>query len=98
MVKDRIANDAEQFDLIFMDIHMPVMDGIEATTEILKLGIGVPIIAVTANVMKNDIILYSKSGMSDCLAKPFTSLELWRCLVKFIKPIGWQKEETSVDA
>jgi len=98
LVNDRIADDKEQFDLIFMDIHMPVMDGIEATTEILKLGIGVPIIAVTANVMKNDIILYSKSGMSDCLAKPFTSLELWRCLVKFIKPIGWQKEETSVDA
>ena len=97
LVEERVSNGNKQFDLIFMDIHMPVMDGIEATAEILKLNTGVPIIAVTANVMRDDLVLYKKSGMADCLGKPFTSLELWRCLVKYLKPIGWQNEETSVD-
>jgi len=84
---NRINNGQKQFDLVFMDMHMPVMDGLEASTEIVKLNIGVPMVAMTANVMADDIEIYKLSGMVDCLGKPFTSQELWRCLLKYLTPI-----------
>jgi CheY-like chemotaxis protein len=73
-----------------MDIHMPVMDGIEASVIIHGLGIGIPIVALTANIMTHDKELYRKHGMNDYLGKPFTSQELWRCLLKHFKPMDWQ--------
>ena len=88
MVKDRMQKGEKQFDLIFMDIHMPVMDGIEASTKIQELNTGVPIVAMTANIMSNDMEIYRKSGMKDCIGKPFTSQELWVCLMKFFVPIN----------
>jgi len=84
----RMEKGMKPYDLIFMDIHMPVMDGIEATPKILELGLGTPIIAMTANVMKNDMELYKKIGMTNYLGKPFTSQELWRLLLKYLKPVG----------
>jgi len=87
LVKDRIKNGEKMFDLIFMDIHMPVMDGIDASQIIINMNIGVPIVAITANIMLEDMEVYSKSGMSECLSKPFTSQELWHCLLKYFTPI-----------
>ena len=71
------------FDLIFMDIHMPVMDGLEAAAKIAGLGVKTPIIAVTANIMSSDMEYYRSSGMFDTLGKPFTSIDLWKCLIKY---------------
>jgi len=78
----------KQFDLIFMDIHMPVMDGLEASSRIIELKLGIPIIAMTANIMSNDMDIYKSSGMRDCVGKPFTSQELWRCLSKYFTPVN----------
>jgi len=69
---------------------MPVMDGLEAASKIMELNTGMPIIAMTANVMINDREIYRKSGINDCVGKPFSSQELWRCLVKYIKPVNWK--------
>ena len=88
MVQDRIQKGEKQFDLIFMDMHMPVMDGLEAAGKIFELNTGVPIVAMTANVMSNDRDIYRTSGMSDCVGKPFTSQELWHCLMKYFTPVG----------
>jgi len=88
MLQERAGSGKKQFDLIFMDIHMPVMDGLEASQKILELNLGVPIVAMTANVMSSDWEIYKKSGMNDCVGKPFTSQELWRCLLKYIKPVS----------
>ncbi|MCL2441619.1 MAG: ATP-binding protein [Treponema sp.] len=77
----------KQFNLIFMDIHMPVMDGFEAAAKILELNKNIPIVALTANIMSDDRDLYKTSGMTGYLGKPFTSQELWRCLMKFFTPI-----------
>lgn len=69
-------------DLVLMDIHMPVMNGVEATrrirSELERPQSGVPVIALTASVMNSDIALYRKSGMNDVLAKPFTRESLIR--------------------
>jgi len=86
LVKKRQDNNEKQFDLIFMDMHMPVMDGLEASEKIKELHTGVPIVAMTANIMFNDREIYRNSGMIECVGKPFTSQELWRCLMKYFTP------------
>ncbi|MCL2720308.1 MAG: ATP-binding protein [Treponema sp.] len=86
MVKSRLDKNEKQFDLVFMDIHMPEMDGLEAASKITELNTGVPIVAMTANIMYNDREIYKKSGMFDCVGKPFTNQELWRCLMKYFIP------------
>jgi len=86
LVKKRYDNNEKQFDLIFMDMHMPVMDGLEAAEKIKELHTGVPIVAMTANIMFNDREIYKRSGMIECVGKPFTSQELWRCLLKYFTP------------
>ena len=86
LVKRRMENGEPNFDLIFMDMHMPVMDGLEATPKIMELGTGTPIVAMTANIMSNDKELYKSIGIKDFVGKPFTSQELWRCLLKYLKP------------
>jgi len=61
------------FDLIFMDIQMPGMDGVEATRRIRQLGgpaSRAPIVAMTANVMKHQINDYLTAGMDGAIAKP----------------------------
>jgi len=90
MVRSRIENGEKLFDLIFMDMHMPVMDGLEASSIIHEMKTGVPIIAMTANIMSSDKELYEMSGMSGYVGKPFTSQELWHCLLEHIDPISWE--------
>ncbi|MCL2440611.1 MAG: transporter substrate-binding domain-containing protein [Treponema sp.] len=92
-VRSRMTDGKKQFDLIFMDMHMPVMDGIEAAEKILELKTSIPIVALTANVMTQDRELYKKIGMVDYLGKPFTTQELWLCLMRFLKPIEWKTED-----
>jgi len=84
MVKDRLASDKPFFDLIFMDIYVPVMDGMEAASIITKMGVTTPIVALTANAIRKMPEQYKKSGMCDYLCKPFTSQDLWSCLSKYI--------------
>jgi len=93
LVKKRMEKGEKQFDLIFMDMHMPVMDGLEAAAVIRDMETGVPVVAMTANIMIEDREIYSTLGMNDCVGKPFTSQELWRCLMKYLKPVSWMKED-----
>ncbi|MCX4027343.1 ATP-binding protein [Spartinivicinus marinus] len=64
-----------QFDIVFMDMHMPVLDGIEATKQIRSLAGDkgkTPIIALTANVMPEDKALCLQAGMNGVITKPIT--------------------------
>jgi len=78
-----------EYDLVLMDIQMPVMDGMEATRQIRgmadELKSAVPIVALTANAMKSERDAYIKLGMNDCMAKPFEEPMLFRTVSKNIK-------------
>jgi len=66
------------FDLILMDIQMPLMDGVEATKQIRSvLRKSTPIVALTANAFKHDLDLYLSVGMNDYLIKPYREEELY---------------------
>ncbi|MCL2031437.1 MAG: ATP-binding protein [Oscillospiraceae bacterium] len=87
-VQKRIDRGEPPFDLIFMDMFMPVMDGTEAASKILALGTGTPVAAMTANIMAGELERYRRQGMPDCLGKPFTAQELWRLLLKYLTPVS----------
>lgn len=72
----------QEFDVIFMDVQMPVLDGVSATKEIVRMyGNTKPvIIAVTANAMGTDKQSYIEAGMDDYISKPFTTKEIESCL------------------
>lgn len=71
---DKYAANPEIYDMIFMDIHMPEMNGYEATQTIRKMDITgaqtIPIIAMTANVFREDIEKCLLAGMNDHIGKP----------------------------
>ncbi|MCF8159704.1 MAG: PAS domain S-box protein [Polaromonas sp.] len=77
------------FDLVLMDMQMPVMDGLTATREIRKLPAFavLPIIAMTANVQMSDRQRCADAGMNDHLAKPIDPELLWQTLLHWIKPL-----------
>ncbi|MGB9244096.1 MAG: response regulator [Candidatus Acidiferrales bacterium] len=76
------------YDLVLMDMQMPVMDGLAATRAIrLKPQFQtLPIIAMTANVMESDREKCTEAGMNDHLAKPIDPEALFACLLRWIKP------------
>ena len=96
-VRERIENNEPRFDMIFMDIFMPVMDGMDAATKIKEFDKETPIVAVTANVMASELDKYRKKGMLDCLSKPFTTYELWSLLLKYLIPVSISQIKDNVD-
>ena len=79
---------AESFDLVLMDIQMPVMDGYQATMEIRKNPEfkKLPIIAMTASAMTRDKEKAAEAGMNDHVSKPIDIRELFTTLVRYIEP------------
>lgn len=75
----------QQFDLILMDVQMPVMDGLEATTKI-RGGINktIPIIALTANAIKGESDRCRAAGMNDFISKPFQEEDLIQMLCRWL--------------
>ena len=69
-----------QYDLVLMDIQMPVMDGKEAMKSLLQLGVSSPVYALTANVMPSDIKEYAAIGFSGALSKPLELENLYSVL------------------
>jgi two-component system sensor histidine kinase/response regulator len=74
----------ESFDLVFMDVQMPVMDGIKAAKQIRVSGKSVPIVAMTANVLDEDRKQCMEAGMSDYLSKPIRIREVQAKLRKWL--------------
>ncbi|RAL12983.1 sensor histidine kinase/response regulator Fos-1/TcsA [Aspergillus homomorphus CBS 101889] len=72
------------YNLILMDINMPILDGVEATQQIRQMGLDVPIIALTGNALKGDAEMYMAKGMSDYIGKPIHRKQLTRLIWKWI--------------
>ena len=66
----------DDFDIIFMDIQMPVLDGLEAAKAIRTMGLSIPIIALTAHVLGADHLRSMEAGMNGHLLKPYKTQDL----------------------
>jgi len=78
------------YDLVFMDFHMPIMDGLEASRKIRSLGgeyNHLPIIALTAAAMEEDRRQCIAAGMDDFITKPLDANALSNILTKWAKPV-----------
>ncbi len=77
----------QEFDVVLMDMQMPVMDGYEATAAIRKreqqTGEHIPIIAMTAEALKGDRERCLESGMDDYVAKPVMAAEMYQAIERF---------------
>ncbi len=74
---------SERFDLILMDIRMPVLDGIETTKRLRNIGYTTPVIALTANALEKEKAHCLAIGMNDYLTKPFKVEELQKMIIKY---------------
>ena len=82
---DKVRESA--YDLVLMDIQMPVMDGIQATRAIKELGAplgDIPIVAMTAHALKEEEDRYRQAGLCEYISKPFDPRELYATLLKVV--------------
>lgn len=73
-----------EFDLVLMDIHMPVMDGHQAAKQLREQGFNLPLVALTAAHMKGDMDRCFESGFTAYLGKPIDQARLYNCLARFL--------------
>ncbi len=73
------------YDLIFMDINMPVLDGLEAIKKLRQSGYEKPIVTLSANVIQSDTEAFEKAGADDTLHKPIDSKKLENILRRYLK-------------
>ncbi len=86
MALDKVM--AADYDIVLMDMQMPVMDGLTATLAIRREERfkDLPVVAMTANAMQGDRDRCVAAGMNDHIAKPIETEDLWKTLLKWIKP------------
>ena len=107
IIQDRIQQGAEPFDLIFMDIQMPVMSGIDTTRAIRSVestieGMKIPIIALTAHALADEKEKLLKVGMDDYVTKPIQMDQIIQILThwtsdNFVKPSKSQEKTSRLD-
>ena len=86
---EKFNTSSGKYDLLFMDIHMPIMDGYEATQKIRdsehENAVQIPIIAMTANAFKEDIDRCKEFGMNDHISKPIDRTILLKKMEQWLK-------------
>lgn len=101
-----LANDGQQaldllqkktFDVVFMDVQMPVKDGIQSTREARELGISTPIIGLSANAMQDKVDVCREAGMDDYLVKPYTEPDLLNMIDKWTSSRRANQPTDSID-
>ena len=79
---DKVENG--NYDLVLMDIKMPIMDGLEATKQIKEKHPDLPVVALTANAFDSDRQLAFEAGCDEFLSKPISSEMCLRTISKFL--------------
>jgi len=82
---DKALSQTAHYDMILMDVQMPVMDGLEATQKIREAGVGLPIIAMTAHAMDEEKQRCLRVGMDDHVSKPIDPDAFYETLAKWVK-------------
>lgn len=80
------------WDLVLMDMQMPVMDGITALQKLRQIGLRIPVIALTANTQPEDRVLCFEAGFNDFVGKPIRRRILYNVLEKYLTVV--QTEES----
>jgi len=83
----------QEYDLIFMDIQMPGMDGFEATKELRRKGLTTPILALTAHAMKGDEQKCIEAGCNGYLSKPLDRLQLMEKVCQYLSTANDSRDE-----
>ena len=81
----KITNDKNKYNLILMDVKMPIMDGLEATKKIKAINKDIPIIIQTAFAMNSDRDIGFKAGCDEYLEKPIRQQKLLKTISKYFK-------------
>lgn len=82
---EKVSAQPTRFDVVLMDIQMPVMDGVTASRQMHKNPhFTAPVIALTAGVLPSDREQYTRAGIADFIAKPIDGNELFRVLVRHL--------------
>ena len=76
-----------KYDLIFMDINMPLLDGVSATKQLRKKNYKGTIVSLSANVIESDLLSFKEAGINDSLNKPIIPKELDKTLKKYLKHV-----------
>lgn len=76
-----------RYDLVLMDVQMPIMNGVDCTRELRRQGIRVPVIALTGYALKENFKEFLDAGMNDFLAKPLEEKQLLALIDRYSKPV-----------
>ena len=97
-VAARVA-DRRAYDIVLMDMQMPVMDGVTATRLIREImsAAALPVVAMTANAMKADRDRCLEAGMNAVVTKPINPNDLWQAMVQWVKPRDGLGHELAAD-
>ncbi|MFM2000499.1 MAG: hypothetical protein RL204_2446, partial [Bacteroidota bacterium] len=88
---------ANKYHLIFMDVQMPEMDGLQATRWIRNnSNTDIPIVGLSANALTEEVNDCLNAGMSDYLIKPYTETELIQIIIKWLEKISFNPEEVDL--
>jgi len=79
---EKVLNDS--FDLVLMDMQMPILNGFEAVSQLREKGVGIPIIALTAYAMADDRAKCLEAGCDDYLSKPIQREDMLEMLKKHL--------------
>ncbi|OWM67981.1 two-component response regulator ARR22-like [Punica granatum] len=80
-----LCNSGKYFDIIFIDKHMPIMDGVQATRKLREMGVASVIVGITSCDTDDEVKPFVEAGLNECFEKPLTREKIKFVFEKFHK-------------